>query len=93
MNLRDHDRLCDHLLFAAPYEPVEELTVWDRQWGHPLIDEDEKHCPGGAAVTIDYEAARVELADDYQRIRDHIEDELAEIARWIVDAALGLTDD
>ena len=55
-------------------------------------------CPGGrvptrteliGAIDIDYEAARVELADDYQRICDHLGDELAEIARWILEAALG----
>jgi len=57
MNLRDHDQLCDHLYLIEPDQPVVTLTEWDRQWGHPLVNDMEDGCPGGAAVVIDCEAA------------------------------------
>ena len=80
MNLRDHDQSCGH---SGAYLGVDLRTVVDtplhwecRQWD----------CPGGAAVVIDYEAARAADAQKYGADGLGLSDEAI---RCLVDGALG----
>lgn len=82
MNLRDHDAPCQHDWRTKSHDPDDgRLFVWCC---------DVNGCPGGAAVSIDYEAAANESANSRPAIGP-VTDRLR--VQRIVDAALGLTDE
>ena len=99
MNLRDHDQTCEHPHF---FEGGSQTDGW--RTSHPVVGSDGQRigsivCPGGAAVNIDYDQARIAVhaytAPFGVMTWDLDETVLTstETAKLIVNAALGLTDD
>ncbi len=88
MNLRDHDQPCEH---SADWRGA--LGESSRRTGHAYDTSKTsvgRWCPGGAAISIDYEAA-TETTISALEITSEMS--FVEIAKSIVDAALGLTDE
>ena len=86
MNLRDHDRQCEHTKWARRNKEDDWVCLFGFAGGL------SGRCPGGAAVAIDYEAARQELIAEANEIEGTGRHSI-EAVRDIVDTALGLTDD
>ena len=78
-DLRDHSQPCEH------------GSIHPHWFDDGPMAEDERSCPGGREVTIDYEAAEAFLVRLYPNMADPTL--MAEVVYPIVAAAIGDTDE
>jgi len=98
MNLRDHDAPCEHNNTRAhgwttprPGTPPSDFQRYNKGGGDRWTD---RHwCDGGAAVSIDYEAAWVYWTKKARPADESVIEMFRGSVDALVDAALGLTDE